>query len=394
MQNARSIPGRTALIVLDSVGCGFAPDAQKYGDEGAATLPHILEQCPTVELPNLRAAGLEEILALARGESITWSKEGVSIGVMTSATAGKDTTSGHWEIAGVPLLEPMPAWAEVPPTLRRNLEAATGVSFLANHAGSGTEIIARYGKEHLRTGHPILYTSADSVLQIAAHESLWPEEKLFALCQMVRSQADSWRIGRVIARPFTGEPGAFKRTAGRHDFSIEPPPTLLAWCAADGVPVTGVGKIADIFAGQGITATYSTATNAEGMQTIQKLWEARTPGLLFANLVDFDMLYGHRRDVRGYAHSLTEFDGWLGQFLQLVEPGDWVVVTADHGNDPTWTGTDHTRERVPLWVFHPGLGSCLGVRSSYADIAASLAERFSLASSGSGVSFAAEIPLF
>ena len=265
-----------------------------------------------------------------------------------------------------------------PSELVRTVEREANVHFIGNCARSGTTILEELGPEHCRTGDPILYTSADSVLQIAAHEDVVSTERLYEICRIARRAADQFRIGRVIARPFAGTPGKFVRTSRRHDFSMRPPPTILDALRKQNVPVIGVGKISDIFAGQGISASFPTASNREGMERITALWSSKCEGLIFINLVDFDMLYGHRRDVSGYGRALEEFDRWLGGFLPTVERGDLVIITADHGNDPTYRGTDHTREQVPLFVLHRSKTGDLGTRSTFADVAASLAEFFAL----------------
>ena len=370
---------RALLLVLDSVGCGHAPDAAEYGDEGANTLGHILERVPDLELPNLRAMGLAAALDLAAGRKLGKLPDRSMVGVMSEASSGKDTTTGHWELAGVELAEAFATFERFPAVLVDEIEGAAGVSFLGNYAASGTEILSELGAEHVATGRPILYTSADSVLQIAAHEEVVPLEKLDWICEVARGICDRWRIGRVIARPFVGsEDEGFRRTANRHDYSLEPPRTILDRLVEVGVPVVGVGKISDIFAGRGVTESHPTRSNADGMAKLDELWLGAKSGLVFANLVDFDMLYGHRRDVAGYADALREFDAWLGDFLRLVDDEDLVIVTADHGNDPTWKGTDHTRERVPIFVQVGGRSGSLGVRSSFGDVAATLAEFFGL----------------
>jgi phosphopentomutase len=370
---------RSLFLVLDSVGCGHAPDAADYGDEGAHTLGHILERHPDLDLPHLRSLGLNEILALSAGQSVAHPPGAASLGVLRSHTAGKDTTSGHWELAGAPLEQPFAVFAQFPPDLMAKLETACGTSFLGNEAASGTEIIQRLGQPHLETGLPILYTSADSVLQIAAHTDLVSAAALHDLCLRARPIADEYRIGRVISRPFAGANGNFHRVPGRHDYSFPPPRTMLNELTEAGHAVHGIGKISDIFAGSGITSSRPTASNAEGMATIEELWEKQTPGLLFANLVDFDMLYGHRRDLDGYARALVEFDQWLGRFLPLVQPGDWVLITADHGNDPTWPGNDHTREQVPLFLLEPGSPpAILGLLEGFHQAAALTTHRFLL----------------
>jgi len=375
------------------VGCGHAPDAAAYGDDGANTLGHILEAVPSLRLPTLDSLGLRKILSLSAGQPASITGKNFAGGVLRSCTAGKDTTSGHWEIAGVPLANPFPVFSSFPADFLSRLSDATGVEFIGNFAASGTTVIEQLGVEHLASGKLILYTSADSVLQIAAHNDIIPESQLHEICAKARKVADSLRIGRVIARPFKGQPGAFQRTSGRHDYSFLPPPTILNTLQDAGITVTGIGKISDIFAGQGISQSFPTTSNADGMQAISRLWKEQestsTPGLLFANLVDFDMVYGHRRDVRGYGQALEEFDVWLGGWLSELRSEDLVLITADHGNDPTWEGSDHTREQVPLWLLGAAPAQSPGIRESFADIAASLAVRFGVADKwqGAGTSF-------
>jgi phosphopentomutase len=380
---------RALVLVLDSVGIGGAPDADKYGDEGANTLGHILDQSPELELPNLESLGLRELVgrdSVEPSDRVLPRLDGVSpyrasYGKMQERSAGKDTTTGHWEIAGIILEEPFATFERFPDELVRAIERDAGVQFIGNYAQSGTTILEELGAEHVRTGKPILYTSADSVLQVAAHEQVIRIDRLYDICTVARQHADRFRIGRVIARPFTGPEGNFSRTSRRHDFSMEPPRTILNAISESGRAVVGVGKISDIFAGQGITESFLTDGNAEGMRQIAENWERLADGLIFANLVDFDMLYGHRRDVAGYAQALTQFDEWLGEFRGRIAPDDLVIVTADHGNDPTFRGTDHTREQVPLFLLHNNETRPLGVRQTYADIAATLAEYFALAES-------------
>jgi phosphopentomutase len=369
---------RALLLVLDSVGIGGAPDAAEYGDEGANTLGHIFEQVPGLRLSNLESLGLAELLpSHKRYGSHTEYKS--RYGRMTERSAGKDTTTGHWEIGGVILEEPFATFERFPDELVGAIERDAGVEFIGNYAQSGATILTELGAEHLRTGKVILYTSVDSVLQIAAHEDVVPTARLYEICTIARKHANGFRIGRVIARPFTGAEGNFSRTSRRHDFSMKPPRTILDANSENGHGVVGVGKISDIFAGQGITESFPTASNAEGMRRIGEHWEHLEDGLMFANLVDFDMLYGHRRDPAGYARVLAEFDEWLGSFLGRAGPADLVLITADHGNDPTHRGTDHTREQVPLFVVHNAESGTLGVRRSYADIAATLGDYFGLA---------------
>lgn len=365
---------RALLLVLDSAGIGNAPDAEAYGDHGANTLGHILAQTPGLRLPTLDSLGLPALLGTEK-EGQTYA---ASYGRMQERSAGKDTTTGHWELAGIVLEEPFAVYEQFPAGLVREIEREAGVQFLGNYARSGTTILEELGAEHVRSGKPILYTSADSVLQIAAHEEVIPIKRLYQICEIARTHADEARIGRVIARPFDGEIGHFRRTARRHDYSMKPPRSVLHAICESGAEVLAVGKINDIFAGEGITHSHPTASNEEGMECICQLWSDADNALLFANLVDFDMLFGHRRDVAGYARALGEFDEWLAGFLAHVTPEDLVIVTADHGNDPTFRGTDHTREQVPLLVLQREQTRDLGTRQTFADVAASLAEYFSL----------------
>lgn len=367
---------RALLLILDSVGCGRAPDAAAYGDEGSDTLGHIYAHTPGFALPNLERLGLGAAMNVQRSTSNV-QRPMASYGRMRERSAGKDTTTGHWEIAGAALEYPFTVFEKFPDSLVHAIEREAGVEFIGNFPRSGTVVLDELGPEHLRTGKPILYTSADSVLQIAAHESVIPLARLYEICKIARRHCDAARIGRVIARPFIGETGAFARTSGRHDYAMLPPRTVLNAIADSGKAVHGVGKISDIFAGSGITGSTPTASNAEGMNAIAREWPS-LDGLLFANLVDFDMLFGHRRNVAGYANALREFDAWLPAFLATVKPDDLVIITADHGNDPTWRGTDHTREEVPLLVLHGGKANALGTRETFADVAATLAEFFAL----------------
>jgi phosphopentomutase len=370
---------RAAVIVLDSVGIGHASDAANYGDEGANTLGHIFARVRSLRLPNLCALGLPKIL----DEKYSWARKSSSLpplgsfGKMRERSAGKDTTTGHWEIAGVIVDLPFSVFERFPYELVRAVERDAGVKFMGNYARSDTTVLEELGAEHLYTGHPILYTSADSVLQIAAHEEIIPLKKLYDICRVARGHADKFRIGRVIARPFLGKRN-FTRTANRHDFSMKPPRTVLNAMVEAGRPVIAIGKISDIFAGEGISHSHPTKSNRDGMDKIDSLWSKTKEGLLFANLVDFDMVYGHRRDAAGYAQALLEFDEWLGRFIDKIAPEDLVIITADHGNDPTFRGTDHTREQVPLLVMHNRQSRNLGTRSTFADVAAALAEFFQL----------------
>lgn len=367
------------LIVLDSVGIGHAPDAAAFGDEGANTLGHLRETIPAFSLPHLDAAGLIACEQLAAGRHPDIPTQ-LSYGCLTEISPGKDTVTGHWELAGAILDRPFATFERFPDARVAEMESLTGESFLGNYARSGTVILDELGAEHLRTGRPILYTSADSVIQIAAHEAVIPVRRLYEICVTLRPLADRERIGRIIARPFLGEPGNFQRTGNRHDFAMRPPPTVLNDLTAAAVEVIGVGKIGDIFSLSGISRSLPTRSNAEGCAVMDSLLAEPSgkPRLIFTNLVDFDSLYGHRRDPAGYARALRDFDEWFGSLLPRLDDETLLIITADHGNDPTWTGTDHTRERVPLLVKRPGAAGNLGIRSSYADVAATLAEWFAV----------------
>ena len=340
---------RGIVIVLDSVGCGGAPDAAVYGDEGADTLGHLFGGLPGLRLPSLDSLGLARLM----GRNIQADIRGFSHAFrLTECSSGKDTTTGHWELMGCLTEEPLLTCGAFPDDFLEELAAAGGTGFIGNKAASGTVILEEHGDEHLRTGKPILYTSADSVLQIAAHEESFGLERLLELCLTARRILGErgMRVGRVIARPFLGDSASgFRRTANRHDYSLVPGETALDRLGSRGVKVIGVGKISDIFAGRGICESHPTKDNRAGMDEIDRLWSAPADGDCFvlANLVDFDSLYGHRRDPAGYANCLREFDAWLGGFLPKVGD-DFLLITADHGNDPYHPGTDHTREQVPL----------------------------------------------
>jgi len=372
---------RALLIVLDSVGVGHAPDAAAYGDGGADTLGHLYGSIAGLRLPTLESLGLSAIRRGAAGEEVAVDWLGSSSAAwMVEQSAGKDTTSGHWELAGQPVTEPFDVFESFPDEILGPIRKITGLNFLGNYPQSGTVILEELGAEHVSTGHPILYTSADSVLQIAAHEEVMPYKELHRICRVAREVCDAsrFRVGRVIARPFSGSGASFERTANRKDFSLHPPVTVLKELQRAGVPVTGVGKISDIFAGEGIDQSFPTKSNAAGMAEMDRLWASDQRGLIFVNLVDCDSKYGHRRDPEGYARCLLEFDQWLGSFVPRVGPDDLVLITADHGNDPTWKGTDHTREKVPLLVLGPSPPSVIGERATFADVAATLAEWFGL----------------
>jgi phosphopentomutase len=364
---------RALLIVLDGVGAGSAPDAARYNDSGADTLGHLFDRLPELKLPALNALGLGRILNRECREPAR-----AGYGRMEERSAGKDSTTGHWEIAGVILDQPFATFERFPWSLMSAIERASGVTFLGNVAASGTEIIERLGPEHLRTGRPIIYTSADSVLQIAAHHDVLSADRLYEVCRFARREANAYRIGRVIARPFKGRPGHFERTDERRDFSMRPPHTILNAIVESGLPVKAIGKTYDLFAGEGITESNPTHSNQDGFEQIEHFWNRTESGLVFANLLDFDSIYGHRRDPLGFAAALEDFDRWLAGFLPFCGAHDLVIITADHGNDPAFKGTDHTREQVPLIVLHGNVVRDLGTRSTFADIAASLAVFFQL----------------
>lgn len=367
---------RVVLITLDGVGVGALPDAAAYGDEGANTLLHVAEACGGLALPNLGRMGLGNLLALPGVAPVA--QPAAAFGRMRERSAGKDTTTGHWELAGVFQEQPLPTYPQgFPPEIIASFRRATGLEPLGNVVASGTDILTMLGEEHLRSGRPIVYTSADSVFQIAAHEEVIPPQRLYEICRLTRQILDPWRIGRVIARPFIGASADdFKRTARRHDFSLPPTaPTVLDALAAAGQSVYGVGKIHDIFSGRGLSDSVYSEDNADGMaKTLAALAQVER-GLVFTNLVDFDMLYGHRRDALGFGRALEAFDRWLPQLCRVLQPADRLIITADHGCDPTTAGTDHSREYVPLLIWTPGtgVGVALGERGSFADVAATIA---------------------
>lgn len=385
---------RVLLITLDGCGIGALPDAACYGDVGAHTLGHVAEACGGLDLPNLQALGLGNILDLPGVAPVAAPQGGW--GRMAEASAGKDTTTGHWELAGIIEPNPLPTFPTgFPEEIIAALRRETGLDFLGNIAASGTEILKVLGDEHLRSGRPIVYTSADSVFQIAAHEGIIPVERLYEICRAARRILDPYRIGRVIARPFVGDaPDNYRRTANRHDFSLAPTaPTVLDALTEAGIPVFGVGKIRDIFAGRGVGDYVYSSDNRDGMAKTLSALAQLERGLIFTNLVDFDMLYGHRLDALGFGKALEAFDHWLPECLAALRDDDLLIVTADHGCDPTTPGSDHTREYVPLLVWSPGMahGTALGERTSFADVAATIAEAFGLAV-GAGRSFWRELP--
>ncbi len=386
---------RVFLIVLDSFGIGAMPDSEKFGDVNVNTLA----ACATsdlLQIPNMIGAGLGNI------ESVSCQpKADAPTGAyarLKEASMGKDTTIGHWEIAGIVSSDPLPTYPDgFPEEILKPFMEQTGRGVLANAPWSGTEVIERYGQEHMESGDLIVYTSADSVFQIAAHEEIVPPEQLYEYCRIARKILQGKHgVGRVIARPFVGTPGNFKRTANRHDFSLEPPvETLLDAVKKAGLSSIGVGKIHDIFAGKGLTEYVYNKSNADGMAHTDHYAAEDFKGLCFVNLVDFDMQFGHRRDIPGYAAALAEFDRWLGSFLPKMQEDDVLMITADHGCDPAYTvTTDHTREYVPLLILGKQVKPVdLGTRTSFADIAATVAEMLGIELETPGISFAKEILL-
>ena len=371
---------RVIWIVLDSVGIGELPDAAEYGDVGRTTLGHIAESRP-LKLPNLVELGLANIAPLkdlaAKATPLG------AYGKGATHSPGKDTTTGHWEMAGIWLAQAFPVYKHgFPPEIIDAFEKRIGRKTIGNKPASGTEIIKELGEEHVRTGKPIVYTSGDSVFQIATHEDVIPIAELYRMCEFAREILDGpHRVGRVIARPFTGAVGNFKRTPRRHDYAVDPPkPMLLDVLAEKNVPVFGIGKIHDIYNGRGVERYVTTKSNTDGMEKLTIALGEQPNGLIFCNLVDFDMLYGHRKDVEGFAKSLEEFDALLGDFLRLVTHHDLLIITADHGcdPDPRWETTDHSREYVPILAYSPGGGAGvnLGTRSTLADMGQTVAENF------------------
>ena len=380
---------RVFLLVLDSLGIGQMPDAEQFGDVGVDTLAACAKS-PYLHIPNLLKAGLgnvDGVTCLPKTDAPT-----AAVARLKEASRGKDTTIGHWEIAGVVSETPLPTYPNgFPREIIEPFCRLTGRGVLANAPWSGTAVIEEYGAAHMQTGDLIVYTSADSVFQIAAHEDIVPPEQLYAYCRMARELLQGKHgVGRVIARPFVGAPGQFRRTANRHDFSLTPPKeTLLDALEKAGLATIGVGKIQDIFAGRGIGEYVYTKDNADGLEKTAAYARRDFTGLCFVNLVDFDMQFGHRRDVNGYARALSEFDVWLGQFLPTLGQEDVVILTADHGCDPSYAAsTDHTREYVPLLIMGKGIKPInLGTRESFADIAATVADIFGVDYQTPGKSF-------
>jgi phosphopentomutase len=384
---------RAIVIVLDSVGIGELPDASAYGDQGSNTLGNIARRIP-LKVPTLRSLGLDRIAAI--GEPPVRTPPQAAIGRMAEASPGKDSVTGHWEMMGIVLDRPFPVFPNGFSTdLLDEFARLTGRGVIGNKAASGTQIIDELGPEHLRTGALIVYTSADSVFQIAAHEAAVPLAELYRACEIAyRLAGEGLGVGRVIARPFVGTPGGFKRTANRRDYALPPKgETLLDLVKAASMPVVAVGKIEDLFAGRGVTHAIHTTSDEDGMDQVERQMHSLDRGFLFTNLVDFDTQYGHRNDVQGYARNLERFDARLAGVLPKLREGDLLIVTADHGNDPTTTSTDHAREYVPLLVTgaHVRSGVDLGTRRTFADLGQTLAELFGVGPLPHGTSFLSEI---
>lgn len=382
---------RIFLVVLDSVGVGEAPDAAEYNDEGSHTLGHIAEKMNGINLRHLESLGLGHIEPIKGVSKVEEPKAFIT--KMQEASTGKDTMTGHWELMGLNIKEPFQVFPNgFPKDLIQELEKRIKRKVIGNKVASGTDIINELGERHEKTGEIIVYTSADSVLQIAAHEDVVPLSELYLICEIARELTlkDKWKVGRVIARPFIGRHSNYTRTSNRHDYALKPiDKTVLDYLKANKFDVISLGKIDDIFDGQGITESYRTISNDDGMIKLNEMVEKDFTGLCFLNLVDFDALYGHRRDPLGYGQALELFDKQLGLFLPLLNDDDLLIITADHGNDPTFKGTDHTREYVPLFVYHNEIsqGTKINVRKTFADVGATIADNFQVKLPEHGTSF-------
>jgi len=384
---------RIFVIVTDSVGAGEAKDASKYNDQGANTWKHLSYSKKDFSVPTLKKLGIGNITDI--NNTPPQEHPIASFGKMEELSVGKDTLTGHWEMMGLEVLTPFPAFTETgfPKELIEKLEKETNRKVIGNISASGTEIIKQLGEEHMKTGSIIVYTSADSVLQIAAHEDIIPVKELYRICEIARKitlENPKWMVGRIIARPFIGtDKSNFTRTSNRHDYAVKPfGKTTLNFLQDNNYDVIAVGKINDIFDGQGITQTFKTKSNDDGMNITMDIAKKDFHGLCFVNLVDFDSMYGHRRDPIGYANCIEQFDYKLSQLLPLINDEDLLIITADHGNDPIHHGTDHTRENVPLLVYNPKLkGINLGIRKSFADLGATIADVFSVQKPNIGTSF-------
>lgn len=386
---------RIFLVVMDSVGIGEAPDAEKFGDKGSDTLGHIAEKMNGLKMPNMGKLGLSHIREIKGIEKVN--KPLAYYTKMQEASNGKDTMTGHWEIMGLNIQTPFRVFPDgFPPELISELETRTGRKIIGNKPASGTEILDELGEEHMKTGSLIVYTSADSVLQIAAHEDIIPIEEQYDICKLARELTldEKYMVGRVIARPFLGEPGNFKRTSNRHDYALKPfDRTVMSELKDSGYDVISIGKISDIFDGEGVTKSLRTISNMDGMDKLVDSLNMEFTGLSFLNLVDFDALYGHRRDPIGYGKALEEYDARLPEVFEKMQDDDLLIITADHGNDPVHPGTDHTREYVPLLVYSKRMteGKELPICETFADIGATVAENFNVKMPSYGKSFLKEL---
>lgn len=385
---------RIIILVMDSVGIGHAPDAVKFNDEGSNTLGNIEATAGLIHCPTLRSLGLANIADIKTDETPVMG----AYGKMEEVSTGKDTTSGHWEMMGHPVTVPFPTFYDgFPKELMDTFTKETGYGYLGNEVASGTEIIERLGVEHMKTGKPIVYTSADSVFQIAAHEDVIPLGDLYRMCEITRNKVcvGDYYVGRIIARPFVGKPGHFVRTSNRHDYSRMPEHRMVQQeLQAAQIPTVAVGKIGDIYAHVGWDESYPTKSNAHGMNVVPYLLGSSfESGLMMVNLVEFDSLYGHRRNVEGYKRAIEDFDYQLSGLLPLLKDDDLLIITADHGNDPTWHGTDHTREHVPLLAYSPSMKEAidLGLRHSFGDIGQTVLANFGLSPYAVGTSFLKDI---
>lgn len=386
---------RVFLIVMDSVGIGEAPDAEQFGDKGADTLGHIADHMDGLNMPNMGSLGLSNIRSIKGIDAPSAPKAHYT--TMREASNGKDTMTGHWEIMGLYIEQPFRTFPDgFPDELLDQIKEKTGRNIVGNKPASGTEIIKELGEHHMETGDLIIYTSADSVMQIAAHEEVIPAEELFEICEFCReiTRDEKYMVGRVIARPFVGEPGEFERTSNRHDYALKPfGRTVMNEMADQDLDVIALGKISDIYDGEGVTESIRTNDNMDGMDKLVESMDKDFKGLNFLNLVDFDAKYGHRRDPQGYGEALEAYDARLPEVLDKLKDDDLLIITADHGNDPVHHGTDHTRELVPLVVYYNGIdeGTELEQRQTFADIGATIAENFSIKMPEHGQSFLKDI---
>lgn len=386
---------RVFLIVMDSVGIGEAPDAKAFGDQGAHTLGHIAERMNGLHMPNMAALGLSHIRPIQGVEKVD--KPKAHYGIMQEISSGKDTMTGHWEIMGLHIREPFRVFPNgFPEELLNEIRELTGREILGNKVASGTEIIKELGDEHVKTGALIVYTSADSVLQIAAHEEVVPLEELYDICKKVRALTldPKYMVGRIIARPFIGADGNWERTSNRHDYALKPfGRTVMNELKDAGFDSIAIGKISDIYDGEGVTESIRTISNDDGMEKLVRSMDQSFTGLSFINLVDFDAKYGHRRDPIGYGQALEQFDQQLADVVEKIGEEDVLIITADHGNDPVHHGTDHTREFVPLLVYTRGIkeGKDLGLRKTFADVGATIADNFQVEAPSIGTSFLHEL---